>query len=313
MGQNIIQLMNASDSVIDLEEKLKQSGHEFPNYKKYMKWLDSEWNQLSADRIRSVLKTSPTESRFPNLTVESEGIKYQLHGIVHGWLAYLAPGWHLRRNIRDYVSETVGSFHRSFEGEDYLYEQNMHILFDLIRSRELEDQTYTNKKSKSLLKDIEMTALSIPVGMFALVALPVVFSLAYVYSKTIRSPKGKVQGTVYLVQKALTDERYQAQFADFCIAQEIPQPFNTEKKYLLEKCSKVGVIVNSLLFMKPDAPTSSERSLWTAGELRDYAKRKRLNRLHYIGGLEHITEIAYFLQNPDFSFERLEDYRMSRR
>ena len=65
--------------------------------------------------------------------------------------------------------------------------------------------------------------------------------------------------------------------------------------------------------MEPNAATGRERSLWTANELRDYAKRRGLNTLHYIGGIGHTTEIAYFLQNPNFSFERLEEYRTRRR
>lgn len=312
MNQNIMQLIDESESVIDLEERLKESGREFSNYREYMKWLDSEWIQESSDKINEVLKFEPAETRFPTLTVESDGIEYQLHGLVHGWQALLAPGWHPRRNIRDYVNETADSFHRPMQGEDYLYEQNMHLFFDLVRSQELEDQTHTNGKSKSLLRDIGMKVLSIPIGMFALVALPAIFGGGYVYSKTIRNPKGKTQGFIYLAQKALTDERYQSQFADFWIAQEMPQPFNIEKRYLSEKGSKADVIINSLS-MNPNAATGSERSLWTARQLQDYAHRRNLNKLRYIGGLGHTSEIAYFLHNPDFSFERLEDYRLSRR
>lgn len=307
MSQNLLQLMEESESVIDLEEKLKDYGFEFSNCREYMEWLDSEWSKISFDKVNEILMDVPVEIRFPTFSVDLESIEYQLHGIVHGWPIYLAPGWHPRKNIRKYVSEVVSSFNRPVEGEDYLYEQHMHWFFDLLRSQELRDKTHTEAKSESLLRDIGIAAFSIPKCIFGAVVFPVIFGKKYFYAKSIKNPKGVDQGCFYLTQKALTDEKYQAHFADFWMAQEMPQPFNIEKRYLSQKGSK------SSLSMEPNAATGGERSLWVAGQLRDYVKQRSLNKLHYISGMMHTSEIAYFLQNPSFSFEKLEDYRVNRR
>ena len=85
---------------------------------------------------------------------------------------------------------------------------------------------------------------------------------------------------------------------------------NTEQNYLsVKEGNDLGVKIHNLLGFA----TYGERSLWTANKLRDFAERNDMNTLHYIGGVAHTTEIAYFLQNPDFSFERLDEYRMSRK
>ncbi len=306
-----MQMMRESKSVIDLEERLKQSGLEFPNYKKYIRWLKSEWYGRCAERVKSVLETSPEETRFPTFSVELEGVKYQLHGIVHGWPIVLAPGWHPRRNIIEYISKTADSFHKPDEREDYLYEQNLDKTFKLLKLQELKDHEYPMEYS-NLLKSVGMSALVIPIGMLALITQSAVFGGLYLYSKTIRNPKGCIQGKIYLSQKALTDERYLALHANFQLAREMPQPYELEVSYLLEKASKTDPMINRIL-LGPHHPTRGERSLRTAKLLRDYAERMGLKTLHYIGGTAHITEIAYFLQNPDFSFERLEEYRVSRR
>ena len=135
------------------------------------------------------------------------------------------------------------------------------------------------------------------------------FGLAYLYSKTITNPKSsKTRGLLYLAQKALNDERYQSKLAEFSLAEEMPQPFNLEKEYLSDKGSFRETMIKSVR-LKPDLATAEERSLWTSKELKTYANRKKIKRLHYLCGNGHATEIAYFLRHPNYSFERLEEYR----
>lgn len=299
-------LMRESSSVIDLELRLKEdSGLEFSDWKEYITWLKSAWSQISAERIHSVLETIPTETTFPTLTVESEGVEYQLHGILHGYPIYLAPGWHTRRCVREFVRDTARTFHRPLDGEDYLYEENLRLPFDLLRSQELIHPTHTNGKLK--WGGIGTTAHC----MLSVVAEVIEWGVGYVYSTTIRNPKDQVGKCIRLYQKALTDKRYQAQFADLCIAEEMPQPFNLEMSYLSQKEPATKPLGYPAI--DPNDPTAVEDSLWTAGELRDYAQRRGLKKLHHINGTDHTTEIAYFLHNPDFSFERLEEYRMGRK
>lgn len=86
----------------------------------------------------------------------------------------------------------------------------------------------------------------------------------------------------------------------------MPEPFNFEKEYLLEKSSLLPII------LRGPAKTSSERSLFMAQYLKEKAEKKKLKKLHFLTGTYHVSEISYFLKNPNYSFDELEDYRKSR-
>ena len=317
MNQDIEQLMAKVQSVIDLEQIVQQqTGKEFSDYTKYLKWLDSMWERLSAEKRCAVFESILAEAVFPTrsstglptMIVKSEGVEYHLHGVVHGQVWYVAPGWQIRGNVKEYISTTINSFHHPTEGEDYLYEENLQGCFDLLYSQELRDVTCTMRESNLFLKSVVA-----PVGLFLSLALPIVFGAAYIYSKILWKSQQSDEQNIYLSQKALTDERYQVMYADFCSTTEMPQPFNLERSYLSEKGSWSHFLTGSVLLGKMGLATGEERSLWTARSLQRYASSHNLHTLHYLCGGGHTTEIAYFLEHPDFSFERLEEYRLSKK
>src|SRR3989338_3947143 len=275
MNQDIEQLMAKVQSVIDLEQIVQQqTGKEFSDYIKYLKWLDSIWERLSAEKRCAVFESILAEAVFP--TRSSTGLPTMI-----------------------VKSEGV---------EDYLYEENLQGCFDLLYSQELRDVTCTMRESNLFLKSVVA-----PVGLFLSLALPIVFGAAYIYSKILWKSQQSDEQNIYLSQKALTDERYQVMYADFCSTTEMPQPFNLERSYLSEKGSWSNFLTGSVLLGKMGLATGEERSLWTARSLQRYASSHNLHTLHYLCGGGHTTEIAYFLEHPDFSFERLEEYRLSKK
>src|SRR3989338_1114554 len=314
--QNIKQLMAKVESVIDLEQIVQQTGIEFSDYTKYLKWLDSTWERLSAEKrcavFESILAETALPSRLPaqlpTMIVESGGVEYHLHGVVHGLVWYVAPGWQIRRNVKEYISTTINSFHHPTEGEDYVYEENFQSSFDLLYSQELRDVTCTMRES-----NLFMDLLAVPTYLFAPLVLPIVFGAMYIHSKMIWKPQHNDDQNSHLSLKSLTDERYQKAYADFCSTTEMPQPFNLEKEYLFEKKRSWSHFLMGSALGYRNLATGPERSLWTARSLQRYASSHNLHILHYLCGGGHTTEIAYFLEHHNFSFERLEEYRLNKK
>ena len=133
MAKTIRQLIKESKSIIDLEGRLKELGNKFPTKSNYINFLEEEWSRICYKKVNGTLKKCPVKENIPTITVISEGVEYKLHGIVHGG-GMLQLGWGPRRKFKDYISETMKTFHNPNRGEDYLYEENMNTLFDLIES-----------------------------------------------------------------------------------------------------------------------------------------------------------------------------------
>lgn len=291
---NLRQLIETSSSIIVLGNSLNAR---FPDLQTFLKWLENNWHELVKYEIYELLQ-KPLEEKIPTLNVEVDGITYRIHGIVHGFPIYLVPGWHPRKQVVKYISEAAASFHRPDEGEDYLYEENLHLLFGFLKSQEIKDQTYASQRPNSSLLYI---CLCVSKYLSRFFILPFALTLYfYLHVATDRDLD------LHLIQMALKDVRYQSKFADLYLLKELPQPLELEKTYLQQKSSR-ELLIRTLLLGRL-ASTDPERSLIVARELEAYAKRHNLRTLHYFGGVAHMTEIAYFLQNPNYSFDYLEKY-----
>lgn len=297
-----------SDSLIDLEKKLNDFGVNFKGCKDYATFLSEEWERISFGRGRKIINSSTKEvDDLPTLIVKDDYVRYYIHGVVHGWPFYLAPGWHPRKKFKDFVNKKVKTYWTPVFGEQYFYEERFNKLFHLLKSQELKDVSKLRNKPNPFLKELGLVAVTPLACIFGLITYPLMFTSAYITSKLIKEPEDTLQNILFLEQKALSDERYQKKFFEFFINREMPQPLDLEKQYLLEKKSKSRFILKALA-RNPHMKTTPERSLWTARELIKYAHNKNLNYLHYIGGLGHSTQIAYFLKHPNYSFEKLDKH-----
>ena len=99
-----------------------------------------------------------------------------------------------------------------------------------------------------------------------------------------------------------------AKLGDLVFAMEMPQPLELEANYL----SDSRINGDDVLTRSRSRSSTGERSLWTAKQLIKIAKDSKNKKIHYLGGLTHTSEIAYFLNNPDYSFDRLREYRARR-
>lgn len=311
MNPDLKQLMEESDSIIDLEDRLKEFGYNFKTHREYTGFLDKGWEKRTSESLDDMLNSQIKDyNDFPTLEVESEGITYLIHGIAHGQEVI---GWNPGK-IRKSISTKMNSYHNPEEGEDYLYEERFREhFFDLLKSQELTDITSTESRPTLTQKIVSYASLllTIPLAIPICIIKPILVNLfstgLYLRYRFMKNPKGKNQTSLHLALKALSDEKQQVKYAEVKATQEMPQPFQLEGEYLY-KLSFVDKVIEYITFSRGMA-TSGERSLWTSRELVKYAKNKGLKRLHYLGGLGHLTEIAYFLKNLDYSFERLENYR----
>lgn len=294
---NLELILNRSKSIIDLEDNLRDYGHKFKDCKEYVKFLDEEWNKILKPKEKEIISDALNAEKegLPNLTTEKEGVTYNIHGIVHGWPLLLAPGWHPRKKLKRVIEE---------EAQYYLFEENFHNAFKLNVFNELHDVTCTKKKIKSC-KDILEIGLSVTSGMLGLFVLPPIFLKGYIRAKSIKNPTLK-NGFFYFAQKSLSEPSFQNKFLKFKTLSEMPQPFELEKGYLKEK----NRTLLNLIMGCSRVATSSERSLWTARKLNFMVKAYNLKNVHYLCGMGHATPIIYFLHHQDYSFTKLEEYRL---
>ena len=88
----------------------------------------------------------------------------------------------------------------------------------------------------------------------------------------------------------------------------MPQPIELEKEFLEEMRSPVTRFLLKVFTLNSNLLTCQERSLWTARALLKRAEQRGLEEVHYLCGGAHVSEIEYFLNNPDYSFDHLDAY-----
>jgi len=308
MGLNLTALMTESTSIIDLESRLKMAGYWFKSSKKYAYWLDSQRSRLTKDAGNRILETTPTESTLPTLLVEDNDVTYFLHGIGHGFDEKWRTGLHLRGVVKNRIGHAIRQMRCPYMGSDCFYEEGFKELFSLSGAGELKDVSLTKKEPSSTLEKGGSLAIYLPLGLLAKVAVPILARAVIVNIKNNPNPSGKYGRELNLMYNVLTDMRYQSQCTDYRIATELPQPFNLENDYILEKYSYKATLMKAF-FGQPNVATGMERSLCTAKLLRGVARDQGLKEVHYACGADHTTEIAYFFKNPNYSFEPLERFR----
>ncbi|MFH1637618.1 MAG: hypothetical protein ABIB71_04315 [Candidatus Woesearchaeota archaeon] len=299
MASDLAKLINQSSAIEEIDIILEARGITSNTHKEFVEFLDVWQVMLSREMLPVIMKSRVKGGDYPDLKVEGGGIEYHIHGLVHGWPIYRAPGWHPRPRLIEQVSKRAESFHNPSEHEDYFYEERFDTIFDLLKSQELPDITATAAGKVSWVRDLGKK-VALPLVAFSSVA-------GYLHSKALFNPKKYFNVNSLLMQDALADEKYQEKYSRLHSAFSLPEPLDLEKSHLEWKCTDL----NSILFYGVASP--SERSLWVAKELKKQAKENNLEKVHYFCGMGHSTQIAYFLKHPDYSFDKLEEYRISKK
>lgn len=317
--------MQESSSVIDLEQRLNERGYHFDSCKDYVKFLRTEWEKENRITIDDTILDPPEAEDLPTVEVNQGYATYYLHGIIHGISALLMPGWHLRPRVQSFIKECLVGYDEPLEGSIYLTEENLSHSLGLPTSRELKDVSgergATNPFREPVLyfRELALVPVCLAVMMGASIILPVLYGTMYLLDRSRLFPQAKKwrqdPSTInhddlgsYLQLHALKDERYQIANFEHERLREMPEPFGLETFYMDKVNSKVWTLLKMALGHSPDMPTVSERSLWTARQLQYYALEEDIKHIHYICGSGHIPQIEYFLRNPDYSFEPLNEF-----
>ena len=91
---------------------------------------------------------------------------------------------------------------------------------------------------------------------------------------------------------------YQGKSGEVRINHPLKEPLNLELDHVAETVSN------------PDEGyynCSKDRFIRTR-KLLEFADSRKIHEVNYLGGLYHMTQIAYFLEHPDYSFKTLDDY-----
>lgn len=312
---DLVYLFSTTNSLIELKEKLEEHGVNFTSIKRFIKWLDSEWKQIPTEKKRVQFDLKTEGFALPTLIVTTEKIGCQLHGIIHGTYAI---GWYPNKKFREYIKMTLENeyckllqpngtpvqiFH---PGDDvrrvtFLCEEGFPEAFGLPESTQFKDISNLRIKTRQpqgLLNNVDHFILHLSsFVLFQVLALGAYF-LSY------------VQGSeAHLIQRAIRDPHYQFIAVEEDLRSQLPQPFELEKGYILAKRSSARDLLQDTSIATPP-----ERSLYTAREILRYINaswNKDLEALHYVCGTGHLTQIAYFLQNPSYSFDAIEQFRLN--
>ena len=245
------------------------------------------------DRNRQMLPQAIENARrtttaLPSINVSVCDRQFFIYGIVHGDIFN-----YLKSAVRSALASEIGGFRKPPE-EVYRTEQGICRTLGLPRKFELKDVDY----SPSLTENAPAPSLFLMAGAY--IIYPVLFARGYA-STTFLTPRlgnsfSEIQRFYNLM--ALRSVEYQGKFANFGWTIEFPQPLDLEINYLDEKEED----------WYPGIASVPERSLWTARKLLEI----RSDTVHYVGGFNHASQIAYFLQNPDYSFAGVENFRQAR-
>lgn len=305
----IAEALSQSKSLRELEQKLKSKGLLFKNTKKLVSFIEDSWRRIQKEKLLAILLSPPPDKvdDLPTLTVRRGRITFHLHGIVHGGY----PGWNPSMRVKDFISGKSRQYAWSYASavNDEIYsEQNLGEFLNLF-SAELSDHNppgwNLRPPSSPLKQQIKEFGLLLFRGVFFPFALIVL--VAFFWAGSLLASKTLAERlqspdlfALYINKKSLRDERYQHTAFNFTLERDLPAPLEIEISAFKEKNSWLNPF--SLIFNILTGPLASDvqRSYYTAQELERRAELhlqefKEDVVVHYIGGMGHTSQLAYFL------------------
>lgn len=286
----VIGLIKTSGSLEELETNLKAEGIEFPNYKDYFSFIKTEWEKHKQPVLNEIYESpAPEINDLPSKTIDLKGRKIILHGISHGRKPFPKPN----NVVKKYIEERMSDY--SKESDGCYVEQKFSSMFENSGDfKEIDDiSTVVHEKSEEM-------PLVFALG-FGLIPAPAL--LTEIINPMKKENRNTLMGRKLAVA-ALGEIGCQKKCFDFISEMKLPQPLDFEMGYIKNRNSPLY----PMLF-----PDSGKRSMYTAEKLSYKAKiSKNRKAIHYVGGINHISEIEYFIQNPPYhfdGFENLEKYR----
>lgn len=282
MGENgllekVKQAITSNTTVNGLMRDLQDAGIKVKNELEAVILAEEFWWEINERECGPIEKYQQSELKeLPGTTIKNNGIEYRIHGIVHG-----GRGAELSAKTINFVKEAVSKFSNPKEKEDYLCEPGLARTFGLENTKEIEETRLSPYLTKSCFRTLFDTVTGKIKNM----------RRAEKVQPWITEKNVKIAETMC---KTIKNIEYLSLLREVYRRGRFPMPLDIEIERLRSAvyaaiCDKFEDRLVSY-YMFPDI------SKEYAKLIKKFAVKNNLKTLHFITGLAHEPEIAYYLQ-----------------
>lgn len=263
----------------------------FRSRKEVLRFCAEQVSEKYVEDSDFVEKTLSAPQRFtslPYLSLCVERTRFNIYGFVHGIAPEASYLYRLSRKNKSQIRKMMIQLHNPARGRKVFLEENISWLLVLSKSMEIDDFTQGTEEPEFSLPEIVKLQLRLNALPGELVVNLMLLSHRH-------------EKNTYMISLlnfiSLNSMYYQGKSGEVRINHPLKEPLNLELNHVAEAtaCSNRN-------------PRISKRSLYTARKLLEFADNGKIPEINYLGGLNHMTQIAYFLEHPDYSFKTIDDY-----
>ncbi len=297
--EQFVSVVERSGSLAELERNL---GMAFDSRSQAIAYIRGRWRAARASRRAAILSAVPRSSgELPTLETSLYGMTFKLHGIVHGDSGWIAPGFSPSPELKKFIQDRV-KYYES-RGEPCYVEERFNGFFGLglPRERDLADQTMASWGYlpfwKGFANFFPRAMLSMPMVIPTLaIGFAVIGAWTLSSKKRQGAPPAANASEIQVWHRALRDEPYQHMAFETMSVGKLPEPIDLAMDDFSERNPR-GLLARFLSVGKFPWATTAERSLYTAILLIREAYVNKTPVVHYLGGMQHISQIAYFIEH----------------
>lgn len=279
-----------------LASVLKNSSIEVRDLTTFSRALSKTWHDSVRDEIKAMAETKVgTFDNFLPCEIVPVGEDFiMIHGIIHG---FIGKGNDHRNNrlveiVRNYVDRTVR------RGDFWFVEEGLEKDFGIA------DQVQSLKDSERYFEGMVDVDEAVKQGFLkgAVILLNLVKNTALnyldIYSSATYSQDHEITEMIGAAMDELkTDHRAFLKFVELVNRAKMPEPMDMEVGLVM--ASKGDLKKLNMLIDRSEYQAKNARKLLS--ELRDKNDVKRPIVAHIFCGHLHVSQVAYFLKNPDYN------------
>jgi hypothetical protein len=308
MAVDLNKYFEASTGLIDLEQRLADDGFRFKTVSEYLEFLESEWGEYRMPEIKKIFEAEHTG--FPTLIVPIESREYHLHGIIHG----SGPFFKISEKVQTEIKSILAGYH-NLPQETFAYEQNLDEFIPAISGIEAHEIRDHDISSENNSRGVRQSTLTFHRRLSTLMSYPMrpIVAISDIYDR-IKSRYYDIECIDSIMNHVECESRHnmdhQKKAYELQMVYEFPQPFEMETE-LLSEFRDIWEKIDSFAFSGKYIGSCGQRSKIMAESIT--SKFPEAKVIHLLSGMAHTSEVAYFLKNPDYSFQGILEYDKARK